>query len=642
MHAALSTMQDHAPYPNFPLYTLPASHAAPPLPLHYRPPFAFDHTIETGVVVPDAIGAGELGEPIKASDASDVQPELETPASPPVREHNVLCCLFACLSGPVLDALCALPGAVLDDVPSSLRTSGLVLTVLLAAPAIRRDAVYVLEQRALLALLLGSCAFIGLNKADPTARTADAVFAFVGTLSAVLACHMNGLMQQKENDNPKSEAVCKSREHLSAFCGALLFYLGMRVLRHSFALPSEILNFRVSHDDFNVPGYGVSVDMVVFGNSFAGACTVGFACILLLNHDLVIHVGSAALSNIAGALACFVFVGAFVAQMASFTSMEQLPALFSDSACDGNEDECAAAYRARRMFSSSNSTSVSWVCAIALTVYSFSHAKRFKTRREHFEYEADIYSVGSIAAISSTAICCLVVFLFVDPSRSMDWSDLELVLLLISIPICLLGWPAVGCFVHAAGQAVYVWTRVELYGAYDWAYFTHHSLLATLALTVGSGCLSLVSYGLYSFDRRRLYSEPVEVANAILLTALVSIQTFLTLGTLGMSAGYSGVYYSDGKGSWRISGYEFTVQHCVSFFFVASLYGTRYEHKTLSIAARRASWFALPPLLGLTWLICISAEASGGSPYQHYVDAASFLIGVSTAAVSWAGVGVFL
>jgi len=648
VHAVLNTMQDHAAYPNFPLYTLSASHATPPIPLHYRPPYAFDHNLETGVVVSDALGAGgmgelgDMGEPMDANDASDDPSALVTPASPPMREHNVLCCLFACLTGPVLDALCALPGAVLDDVPSSLRTSGLVLTVLLGAPAIRRDAVYVLEQRALLGLLLGSCAFVGLNQAEPTARNADAVFAFVGTLSAVMACSTNGVMQQKDNDDPKSEVVCKSREHLSAFCGALLFYLGMRVLRHSFALSSEILNFKVSHDDINVRGYGVSVDMVVAGNSFAGACTVGFACILLLNHDLIIHVGSAALSNIAGTLACFVFVGAFVAQMASFTSMEQLPALFSASACDGDEGECAAAYRARRLFSASNSTSVSWVCAVALTVYSFSHAKRFKTRREHFEYEADIYSLGSIAAISSAAVCCLAVFLFADPSRSMDWSDLELVLLLISIPVCLLGWPAVGCFVHAAGQAVYVWTRVELYGGYDWAYFTHHSLLATFTLAVSSGCLSLFSYGLYSFDRRRLYSEPVEVANAVLLTALVSTQTFLTLGTLGMTAGYSGVYYSDGKGSWRISGYEFTVQHCVSFFFVACLYGTRYEHETLPVTFRRASWFALPPLLGLTWLVCISAEASGGSPYHHYVDSASFLIGVSSAAASWTGVGVYL
>lgn len=615
-------MQDCAEYPNQPVYNFQVPNPAPPL------------YLETGAV------GDELADLSDSNGAAIAEPEPAPPPSTPVREHNVICCLFACLTGPVLDALCALPGAVLNDVPAALRTSGLVLTVLLGAPAIRRDAGYVLEQRAILALLVGSCAFIGLNQAEPTARNADAVFAFAGTLSAVLACHANCAVQQKDSD-PKSATVCKTREHLSAFCGALLFYLGMRVLRHSFAQSAEILNFKVSHDDINVRGYGVSVDMVVVGNSFAGACTVAFACILLLNHDLIMHVGSAALSNIAATLACFVFVGAFAAQMASFASMEQLPALFSEYACDGEEDECAAAYRARRLFSASNSTSVSWVCAIALTVYSFSHIKRFRSRREHFEYEVDVYSIASIAAVTSTVICCLVVILFVDPSRSMDYSDLELLLLLISIPVCLLGFPAVGCFVHAAGQAVYVWSRVDLYGRYDWTYFTHQSLLATMSLAVVSGGLSLFSYGLYSFDRRKLYSEPVEIVNAVLLTALVSIQTFLTLATLGMGAGYSGVHYVDGKGSWRISGYEFTTQHCVSFFFVAALYGTRYEHDMLPLTFRRAAWFALPPLLGLSWLLCIAAEPSG-SPYHKYVDSASFLIGVSAAATSWSGIGVYL
>ena len=615
---------------------------------HLQPPQSSPHDFAAPCFPHNEPDIGVISSDVKTSDVDVVPPseydgdELPEAAEAPAIEDNVLCCLFACLMGPVLDALCALPGAVLDDVPASLRTTGLALSVLLGAPAIRRDNVYVLEQRALFAVLLGSVAFIGLNQAESTARNADAVFALVGTLSAVLACHTNGAMQQTDAKTTRSEAARKTREHLSAFCGGLLFYIVMRVVRHSFALSSEIIEFKVSHDDINVRGYGVSVDLVVAGNSFAGACSVGFACILLLNHDLVFHVGSSALSTIAAVLACFVFLGAFVAQLASFTAMEQLPALFSSAACDGDETECAAGYRARRLFISSNSTSVSWTCAIALTIYAFSHMKRFRTRREYFGYEVSPYTPPVMAAIGSAGICCLVVLLMVDPTRSMNWADTELLLLLLSIPVCLLGWPAASCGIHAAGQIIYIWTRVELHGGYNWAYFTHHSLLATVALTVVCGVLSLFSYGLYSLGRRRLYSEPVEVANTLLLTMLVSVQLFLTLGTLGMSAGYTGIFYTDDKGSWRVTGYEFTVQHCVSFFFVACLYGTRYEHDLLSTTWRRAAWFAVPPLLGMSWLIVISVQASGGSPYHHYVDAASFLVGVSAAAVSWAGVGVFI
>lgn len=596
---------------------------------------------EWPVVFPVHTSKFETPQGIEAGGELDDVEHSEDPTlkEAPSTEGNVLCCMFACIAGPVLDALCALPGAVLDDVPASLRTSCLVLTALLGAPSIRSDCVYVLEQRVFFAVLLGSCAFIGLNQAESSARNADAVLAFVGTLATVLASSFNGVMQQQDTN---SRTRRKSKEHLSALCGALLFYIGMRVLRHSFALASEVTTFKVSHDDITTRGYAVAVDMVTTGNAFAGSCTVGFACILLLNHDLVFHVGSVALSNIAGVMACFVFVGAFAAQIGSFAAMERLPALFSSTACDGDQNECAAAYRARRLFTSSNSTSTAWICAIALTFFGFSHPKRFRLRREHFEYVPELYSMISLSVIGTAAICCVVVLLLVDPSQSMNWSDIELLLLLVSVPICVLGWPSVACAAHASGQIIYISTRATLHGSYDFSYFTHHALLATVALTVVCAILSLFSYGLYSFDRRRLYSEPVEIVNAICLTALVSVQTFLTLATLGMSAGYTGVYYVDGKGSWRISGYEFTVQHCVSFFFAASLYGTRYEHASLPLTWSRASWFALPPFLGLAWILCISADASDGSPYHQYVDSTSFIIGVSVALASWIGIGVSL
>jgi hypothetical protein len=551
-------------------------------------------------------------------------------------EYNVICCMFALLCGPVLDALCALPGAVLDDVPSSLRTSCLVLVVMLGSPAVRHDRIYVLEQRAILAILLGSCAFIGLNEAEVSARNSDAVFALVGTLACIVASYSNGVMEQKEKDSSKA-----NKEHMSSLCAAMFFYLGIRTIRHSFALSSEVLNFKVSHDDISVMGYGMSNDMVVVGNSFAGGCTVAFACIALLNHDLVLHVGSSSMSNIASVFACFVFLGAFVAQMASFTMMERLPALFSETSCNGDAKECQAAYRARRLFTSSNSTSVPWTCAIALVIYAFSHTRKFRTRKEHFEYTPDLYGIESMACILSAICCIFVILLFADSNSSMRWTDVELILLVASIPVCLLGFPFVACCAHVGGQALYIWGRIEYIGGYNFSYFTHHSLLATLVLTCVTALLSLFSHVLYRVSPRRLYSEPVEKFNGAVMTSLVSVQTFLTLGTIGMTSGYTGTYYSKGYFGWRVSGYEFTVQHCVSFFFVACLYATRYEHYKLSLAIRRAAWFVPPPLLGLTWLACISAESSG-SPYEQYVDLASFVIGTTAAAASWIGVGVFL
>lgn len=589
---------------------------------------------------PDAAVEGTAEPTDPAIESEDSKTEHNSEAFS-VREDNVVCALFVTLVGPVLDALCALPGTLFDDLPASLRTSSLVLVVLLGSPSVRADSQYVLEQRGVVAILLAACAFAGMNAAEPAGRNADAVFALVGTLATILAVATNGVMLQQDAEQTQRRMA---REQLSALTGALLFYLGMRTFRHALALPSEVVNFRVDHQDISTRGYGVASDMVILGNAFAGAVTVSFACILLLNHELVLRVGSTACSVVAGVLACFVFAGALFAQLAAYCLMERLPALFGDAACDGDVDECAAAYRARRLFSSSNSTSVAWVCAIAMATFAFSHSKRFRTRRQHFDYEPPLWTVESLAVVCAALLSVGCVLVFVDPLQTMRWADVELVCIILSVPVALFNWPVAACCLHAAGQTVYIAVRVYSDAGYSMLYFTHHSMIATLILTVLVGISTAFCYFLYTCVGRRLVSEPVEVANAIMLTALVSIQFFLTLGTLGMASGYTGIHYDSGGLGWRTTGYQFSVQHTVSFFFCAALYASRYEHNMLSTAWRRAAWMALPPIIGLTWVVCVAASGSesGSSMYTAFVNPTSFVVGVSSAVVSWVGVGTFL
>ena len=551
----------------------------------------------------------------------------------------MICCLFVCICGPTLDALCALPGVVLEDIPASLRTTSLVLATILGSPALRPDNQFVMEQRGIVAIALAAVSFVGMNAAEVSARNADGIFAFVGTLASVLSVLGNNAIGL----NYRKSDVARTREHFSAMCGSLLFYIGMRNLRHAFSLPSEVLEFKVNHKDIETAGYAVASDLVVTGNAFAGAATVSFACALLLNHELVMQSGSAALSNVASVVACLVLLGAFVAQLAYYTMLERLPALFSDASCDGTYDECEAAYRARRFFTSSGSTALSWVSAIAIATYALAHPRVFRTRRARFEHEVDVTTLTNLVPLLSTLVAVVFVFIFVDSTVSMNWSDIELLCLITSIPLSLLGWTSVACLTHVAGQSIYVITRIMGPG-YSLVYYTHWSLFASLILVAVVGVLSLFSWGLYVTSPQRLYSEPVETVTAVCITALLSIQYFLTTGTLGMSAGYSGVYYEDGKGSWRISGFEFTVQHSISFFFAASLYATRYEHTALKTWTRRLSWGVLPIVLGVSWLVAMITDPSttDHTPYEDFVDSGSFAVGISVAAVSWGGVGVFL
>ena len=555
------------------------------------------------------------------------------------REANVACALAVLACGPVFDALCALPGVAFDDLPASLRASSLVLAAMLGSPPIRKAGLFVLEPRIVLAVLLACCAFIGLNAAEVKGRNADAVFSFVGTLACAAAVTTNGVNEQTDNTQRKK----MSREQMSAFCGALLFYLGARTTRHGFALPSEVLNFKVSHGDISTPGYAVASDLVVVGNVFAGSVAASFGLILLLNHHLVLHVGSAAMSTVAGVLACFVFLGTLFAQLASYAVMEKLPALFSEFACDGTTQECAAAFRARRFLLGSQSTSVNWVCAVAMATFAFSNRRQFRTRSELYEYVAPLATLESVAVLAASLLAVLLIVLFADPIHPMLLAETELVLLVVSIPAALFGWPTAACAFHAIGQVLYIYNRMQGTG-YKMTYYTHWSLAATLFLTAAIGVTTLLTYLLYNVGQKRLVSDPIEFITAVLLTALVSVQTFLTLGTLGMASGYSGCFYASSSEGWRSTGYSYMVQHSVSFFFAAALYASRYEHFMLGWRTRIASYSILPAILGIAWLIAIfvSPEQHGADPYTNFVDVASFVIGVSAAAVAWAGVGLCL
>jgi hypothetical protein len=556
-----------------------------------------------------------------------------------VIESNVLCSLFVCVCGVVLDALYALPGELLDDVPASLRTTSIVLCVILGAPPITKGSTFVLEQRAIAAVLLSIAAFVGLNRAETTARNSDAVFSLVAVLACAVACSTNGAHTQDEANHRKKLV----REHLTAFVAALLFYLGMRTVRHAFALPNEVQGFTVSLDDIQTRGYGVASEIITSANAFSGAITVSFAVITLLNFDLNLHTGSTSVSTIGGTLASFVFASSFVAQLSMFSLFSHLPALFGENACDGTFKDCEAAFRARRLFLCSNTPVVPWVCAITMTTFAFSERRRFENRGQHYNHSPDIYSVPYAGVLISAFVAACTILFFVDVNSGMNWSDVELMLLVISIPFVLFHFPILGTLTHLSGQTVYIATRYTSEIGYSWTYFTHHSLFASTVILLLIAILSFVSFSLYTFRDLRMYSEPVEMATAILSTVLLSVQTFLTLATLGMASGFTGALYRDGKGSWNITGYEYSVQHSVSFFFSAALYAVRYEHRSLKLWQTRAAWLALPPIMGIAWWVCVLVlTTTQHDPYTTFVDVGSFLIGVSAAGVAWLGVGLCL
>ena len=86
-----------------------------------------------------------------------------------IAEGNVVSAGAVFVASIVLDALTALPTTVVVDVPTSMRTTALVLTALVAAPPV--EANFLFEQRGLACVLLVATAFYGLHNGGVNART---------------------------------------------------------------------------------------------------------------------------------------------------------------------------------------------------------------------------------------------------------------------------------------------------------------------------------------------------------------------------------------------------------------------------------------------------------------------------------------
>ena len=84
---------------------------------------------------------------------------------------------------------------------------------------------------------------------------------------------------------------------------------------------------------------------------------------------------------------------------------------------------------------------------------------------------------------------------------------------------------------------------------------------------------------------RRGYVEWIEIATALLLVALVSMQLSLTVGSLALVSGYDGSRFDDHR-TWSQTSFEWATQHCVSFFFAAALVGGRVEPRARGPVAR--------------------------------------------------------
>ena len=553
-----------------------------------------------------------------------------------IAEGNVVSAGAVFVASIVLDALTALPTTVVVDVPTSMRTTALVLTALVAAPPVEAD--FLFEQRGLACLLLLGTAFYGLHNGGVNARIADALYTLLCGWAVLLIFGVAGPKPGERGHDAKGK-----RENVIALSAAFLGYAGARIVRSGLYHAGEVTSFSASYEDIEARGYAMADDLVASTLVFGGTLCVCAAGIILLNHDAIYEHGCEPVATVIAQLSVLIFSAAFVVQVACYARLDELEALFGDSACVGDIDVCENSFRARRLYTANSSPAALWACAVGLTIFAFPYDRRCRTRRDYFVHpedpdEREAATGSGNVALAASVVAVVVVYSYSDSL----WPALELLLLFFSIPAAWYSSTWIACTLHAAGMLVYTVGRLGSPFGFDLAFLTHWYVAATLLLTLVLGVTTFVSWLLYaSCVSTGRYIPWLENTTALLIVALVSIQLFLTIASLAIISGYDGSMMS--TVSWRSASLRWVTQHSLGFFFAAALVGGRFECHNGHIAKwlLRLVWFAVPVLLSACWAFTLFASASF-VPYGTTGDITSIVIATLAALLPWGIAGVVM
>jgi len=555
-----------------------------------------------------------------------------------ITEGNVVSAGSVFAASVVLDALTALPTTIVVDVPTSMRTSALVLAALVAAPPVEAD--FLFEQRGLACVLLLATAFAGLHNGGVNARIADSLYALFCGWAVLLIFGISGPKPGDRGHDAKGK-----RENVIALAGAFLGYAGARIVRCGLYHAGEVTSFSASHEDIETRGYALADDLVASALVFGGTLCVCAAGIVLLNHDAIYEHGCEPVASVVAQLSVLIFSAAFVVQVAGFARIDELEALFGDSACVGDVGVCKNSFRARRLYTSNSSPAALWACAVGLTIFAFPNDRRCRTRRSYFAEtsprrsdERDGATGSGNVAIVASIVAVLVVYGYADSI----WPALELLLLFFSIPVAWYSSTWIACALHASGMVIYTVGRLGSPLGFDLSFLTHWFVSATLLITIVLAVTTFISWLLYSSCvSRGRYIAWLENATALLLVALVSIQLFLTIASLAIISGYDGSLMK--TVSWRSASLQWVTQHSLGFFFSAALVGGRFEvhNERIDRWLLRLVWFAVPILLGAAWAFTLFARADF-VPYGTTGDAASIVIATLAATLPWVLSGIVM
>lgn len=517
----------------------------------------------------------------------------------------------------VLDALTALESttttkATHADAPASLRGASLVLVACLASPVLRQpqNGVSGVYQRPILAVLLISAAFIGLHHGGVQTRAFDALYTTFGSFIVVYLFSAGGLdeMSKLSAKEAIESAVKKSS---SSLAGALVFYCGLRTLRAGLQHPVEVSDFRISlHSNTTASalGYAYSSNTAAVSLSAGGAVGVAAGWLVISYHE-DLSLGTDALTIPLCAAGAFQLVAGLAAALSFGAQVDQLPAIFGETACMSATSACEAARGARRFASANTPVCALWVSALGLLALGFPPSLRLREKTGIFTWGG----LGTVAGTVSAGLAMLLVFWNATFEGKGGHTEFVMLAVLFAIYTSFFIDNVIGTLIYIVAMGIEEAVYVQYYGVETlFSHLTHLTLVVTLVLLVFHTLLQLLIIG--------LRSNALYVIAGVVTTAGTSLALGLYLASaalLAVSNGNLGDLQDTENGRWFA--FSFVLQHFCPLLIWLPLVVCRCDFHILSSWDRTVVWVSALPTLLVLYTLCLTVLNSA-APTAALID----------------------
>lgn len=561
-----------------------------------------------------------------------------------VEAHTVLsACVLVSAVG--CDALTARdPPLGSADCPSSMRISSLVAVCMMASPALQ--GINIVDQRALLGVMLGLLAVLGAQQASEGVRTGDCVFCTLVLLMAVQVYKSGGI--ETENVRPDSvQDKPHRRQTVAALCASLMVYVGVRGLRNAFTYANVASEYRVAYvaasGKSNARGYSHATTSVSAPLGFGHGVVLGTG-LLIAFHDEARLTGSSAVAFEVGSAGLVACVAALWSLLGQSTSIDNNMILYGSGSCRGGGDECFEATRARRLILVNGSSATLWVAGLAALVFSFAVEKRFLESR--FTTAKSMWQGrGFGVTLAFAAAATLGIYQYAKFGGSQWHTELCALASLVGVFVSAVSNTLAGTLVYAVAMTYEQVELVRIYGAGAvFVHLTHCTLFASLGLLwvhVGLMVLKDVLLRRWQLDdssRVNYWLGAVSSLGTSLTFGLYLASTVLLAASNGRMPQEDGAAFRGGEPSRAMI--SFALDHFVPFFIWVPLFTCRCEVNLIGSQNRAFAWLLAVPLDALAYVVAL-AVAGQSAPVMSIMHVSGASVVGFGALVAWV-VGAFV